>query len=87
MLVIGVQGSTVYVNRGEDGGLRQGEVLSVFRPGIQLVDPYTGEVLGSAETEIGTVRVVRVNPRFTMADVVPDKTTEPPSEGDILRRP
>jgi hypothetical protein len=87
MMVIAVQGSTVYVNRGEDGGLRQGEVLSVFRPGVQLVDPYTGEVLGSAETEVGAVRVVRVNPRFTMADVVADKTAQPPLEGDILRRP
>lgn len=87
MLIIGVQGTNVFLNRGDDGGLRQGEVLAVFRPGMQLIDPYTGEPLGSAETEIAAVRVVRVNPRFTIAAILADKTTDQPSEGDIVRRP
>ena len=87
MMIIGVQGPSVYLNRGEDGGLSEGDVLNVFRPGMQLVDPYTGETLGSAESEIGAVRVVRVNPRFTIAAILEEQTTEPPVEGDIVRRP
>ena len=87
MLIIGVQGTNVFLNRGDDGGLRQGDVLAVFRPGMELIDPYTGEMLGSAETEIAAVRVVRVNPRFTIAEILADKTTDRPGEGDIVRRP
>lgn len=87
MMIIGVQGPSVYLNRGEDGGLREGDVLSVFRPGVPLIDPYNGEILGRVENEIGAVRVERVNPRFTIASILQEQTTEPPVEGDIVRRP
>jgi len=83
MKVLNVQGSQVFINRGKDGGLKKGDVLKVFRPGIELIDPDTGENLGSAETEIGKIKVTRVNPKFTIAKIMAGD--EPVEKGDIVR--
>jgi len=85
MKVLNVQGNQLWINRGTDGGLKDGDILKVFRPGVELIDPDTGENLGSAETEIGEVKVKRVNPKFTI--VVGTKLSEPALKGDIVRKP
>jgi hypothetical protein len=87
MVVLNSEGELVWINRGADGGLKEGHLLNVYRPGKQLIDPYTNEVLGSAEQFIGKVEVVRVNPKFTIARIVREGLKEPPRSGDILRKP
>ena len=87
MLVLNTEGGLVWINRGADGGLKQGHLLNVYRPGKQLVDPYPKEVLGAAEQFICKVKVVRVNPKFTVAEILRDGLKEPPQNGDILRKP
>lgn len=49
-----------YVNLGISGGLKAGDRLRVFRPGEEIKDPETGEVLGSLESEVGALEVVEV---------------------------
>lgn len=44
-----------------------GEQLAAFEVGESFVDPDTGEVLGSEETQVGTVQVTRVESRFSRA--------------------
>jgi len=88
MKVLSTKGNQVWINRGQDGGLKEGDELKVFRPGEQLVDPDTGEVLGSAEEMIGTIKVVRVNPKFTIAESTAGKDGGLAVEkGDIVREP
>ena len=87
MKVINIQANQVFINRGKDGGLKKGDLLNVYRPGVALIDPDTGENLGSAETFIGEIKVVRVNPKFTIAEVKVKSQTEPVQKGDILRKP
>ena len=84
MRVLNVQGNQVWINRGKDGGLKKGNTLKVFRPGIALIDPDTGENLGSAETFVGEIKVTRVNPKFTIAELVKG-AEEPIEKGDIVR--
>lgn len=84
MRVLNVQGQQVWINRGKDGGLKKGDVLKVFRPGIELIDPDTGENLGSAETQIGEIKVTRVNPKFTTAKVLEGNEGDI-EKGDIVR--
>ncbi len=86
MKVMQAQGNQVFINRGADGGLESGDTLNVYHPGLALIDPDTGENLGSAEMFAGTIKVVRVNPKFTICEVV---TTEgsPIASGDIVRKP
>ncbi len=86
MKVLNAQGNQVFINRGADGGLTAGDVLNVYHPGVALIDPDTGENLGSAESFAGKIKVVRVNPKFTIADVVSTEGS-PIAQGDIVRKP
>lgn len=65
--IIGFSGGVVSLNRGQGGGLDVGQVLDVFSEGEEMVDPDTGESLGSEEIKIGTIRVSEVLPRFSKA--------------------
>jgi len=77
------------INRGQDGGLKKGDKLVVFSAGEELIDPDTGESLGSSEEYIGEVSVTRINPKITYVKIIKevDATNMPMSRGSILRRP
>lgn len=80
--VAAVVSGMAYINRGSDGGLSSGEVLTVVRPGQAIIDPDTGVQLGVAETELGQV---------TLAEVEDARSKAPVGQlqlqtGDILKR-
>lgn len=60
-----VDGQTLYLNRGADGGLKAGDKVMVYHQGEQIVDRDNGELLGNTETELGLATVVVVEARFT----------------------
>ena len=68
--VLAVKGKKLFVNRGNDFGLKVGDIFEVFEPGEELIDPATGENLGTTEIEVGKAKVVRVNPKMTIMDVI-----------------
>lgn len=74
---------TVYINRGDDGGLYVGEFLDAFRPGQTIIDPDTGVQFGVEETLIGQVNVTEVEDARSKGVI-----TEGASllKGDILKR-
>lgn len=74
----------VIINRGKDGGLKVGQILDVFYADEELIDPDTGESLGSSEEFVGKVKVVRINPKITIAVIVSEES-DPIGTGDILR--
>ncbi len=76
--ILKVKNMQVYLNRGKDGGFKKGMVLKVFAPGEELIDPDTGEHIGSAEEYVGKIELIRINPKFSVAKILP-KTRE----GDI----
>lgn len=75
------QAGVVFVNRGQGGGVAEGEVYDTFVPGEELVDPDTGESLGSEETKVGRIRITQVLPKFSKAAVVAGR----PAAGQICR--
>ena len=82
--VAGVAGDgTLYINRGDDGGLRKGEVLTLFRPGKPVVDPDTGIQLGVEESRIGQVEVTMVEDARSRGLLIDGRAA---ARGDILRR-
>lgn len=87
MRVMSSQSGKVWINRGQDGGLKEGDMLNLYRPGEALIDPDTGESLGSAEVFLAKVKVVRVNPKFTIAEISGKGPDNPPQKDDILRKP
>ena len=84
--VLQVKDKRIWVNRGNDSGIKMGERFIVFEPGEDLVDPQTGENLGSAEMEVGEAKVTRINPKVTVMEITKG---DPASigQGFILRRP
>lgn len=87
MRILNSQNGQVWINRGQDGGLKNGDTLNVYSPGVALIDPDTGENLGSAEVFLAKVKVVRVNPKFTIAEISGKVPENPIQKGDILRKP
>lgn len=61
--IVKVMGDTAIINRGE-GGVAKGERYAVFISGEELVDPQSGESLGSLETEVGLGTIIDVKPKF-----------------------
>ena len=67
--VLVVRDGVATINRGEGGGIAVGEVWEAFATGEELIDPDTGESLGSEEVAIGFVRVISVAPKFARAEI------------------
>ena len=66
--IANVDGGTLYLNAGSDGGVKEGDEFTVYRVGKQIKDPDTGEVLGADETKVGKIRVTAVKgPRLSVA--------------------
>lgn len=59
----------VIINYGE-GTLQRGMLLDVFSTGVGFKDPDTGEVLGSEEDLVATVRVVETHAKYSKANVI-----------------
>lgn len=79
----------VIINRGKDGGLEIGQKYDVFFAGEALVDPDTGESLGSGEEYVGQIQIVRINPKVSYGKIVSELDPEngPIGVGDIVRKP
>ena len=80
--VVTQRGTQIYVNAGQDSGLKPGDLLDVYRGGEKLVDPETGLSLGQTETKLGQMRVKDVQEKFLIAEPVGSFTAQ---RGDIVR--
>lgn len=62
-----VTGGSVYLNAGSDLGLTAGMQLDVYRPGEEIIDPVTKQLLGREDMRIGQLQVMDVKDRFAIA--------------------
>ena len=67
--IIQVKGETIYTNIGERNGAAPGDVFTVFSTGEEMIDPDTGESLGSEEEKVGTIKLTSVKEKFSKASV------------------
>ena len=85
MCVIRKMESELVLNQGGDG-LRVGDQFAVYSAaGEPMLDPYTGENLGGAETELGVLEITRVSPKISYAKLVTGDLKSI-SEGAICRK-
>jgi len=68
--VLAITGDVVTLNRGDGTGIAVGQIWKIFTAGEALVDPDTGEVLGSEEIYIGKAKITSVLPKFSKGEVV-----------------
>lgn len=78
----------VIINRGKDGGLKKGQKYEVFFAGEELIDPDTGESLGSGEEFVGVIEIVRINPKASYGKILSEEDPEyaPIGTGNIVRK-
>ncbi len=72
----------LYVNAGENMGLRPGDRFEVVRPGDALIDPETGLPLARRTQTVGMVEVTEVNEKFSAARLTDGKD---PLTGDVVQ--
>ncbi len=86
MKVVLVNESQVYINQGANNGVSLDDTYDVFRTGVTLVDPDTGITLGTEEFFVGSLKVIRVDAKMSIA--VPYNLVSPEvpmTIGDICR--
>lgn len=59
--IISSTGGKIIINGGAEDGLKVGDRLMIYRAGEELIDPDTGESLGSEESKVGEIEVVDNN--------------------------
>ncbi len=80
--IIAKTGKIATLNRGDGTGIKAGDVFEVFALGEALIDPDTGENLGSEEIRIGKLKITRVTPKASQAEILEDNGV---AKGQILR--
>lgn len=78
--IIKITGNQVFINSGAADGEKEGNVYTIFRQGEEMTDPDTGESLGSEEEKVGTGKVVKVTPKYSIVE-----TKAAVQKTDILR--
>jgi hypothetical protein len=62
-------GKVVTINRGDGTGIATGQLWEVFALGEELIDPDTNVSLGREEMPVGKVRITRVTPKTSQAEI------------------
>jgi hypothetical protein len=84
-LVIGSEGSTIYLDIGETGGAQVGQEFTIFRKGEEFHHPITRKVLGRYEEVLGHAQIRTVQPRFCEALYIPIEGKPLPQPDDGVR--
>lgn len=76
--VLSVNGDLVYFDLGFDDGVKEGDIYTVYKEGKMLIHPVTGEVLGTEEETLGTIKICEVKSNYAVGEIkkkkVPFKT-------------
>lgn len=70
--VIAISGDQASINRGEGTGIEVGQIWKAYALGEEMIDFDTGENLGREETEVGTIEIIQVLPKFSKGTVLSD---------------
>ena len=85
--VVGVEGNLVFLNRGIGAAnFKVGDHLDVYQIGKDLIDPDTGESLGSSEIKIAEIEISSIQTKKSIAKII-DLTGESIPVGSICRKP
>ena len=68
--IIKADSNKVYISGGADMNIGNGLQLTVYSLGEALVDPDTGIALGQTMSKAGTVKIIQVDPKFSIATII-----------------
>jgi len=83
--VIGLERERVLLDLGAKDRVIPGLELQVYREGQEFKHPYTGQVLGKLDRDVGRVRVLEVHPNFSAAEIIQQAEGTMVQQGDHVR--
>ncbi len=83
--VIGLERERVLLDIGAKDQVIPGLELQVYREGQEFKHPYTGQVLGKLDRDVGRVRVLEVHPNFSAAEIIQQAEGTMAQQGDHVR--
>jgi hypothetical protein len=83
--VIGLEQERVLLDLGTKDHVIPGLELQVYREGEEFKHPYTGQVLGKLDRDVGRVRILEVHPNFSAAEVIRQAEGTLVQQGDRVR--
>jgi hypothetical protein len=83
--VIGLEKERILLDLGAKDAVIPGLELQVYREGQEFKHPYTGQVLGKLDRDVGRVRVLEVQPNFSVAEVIQHAEGTMVQHGDRVR--
>ena len=86
VVILQLTDGVAYLNRGDGTGVKVGQRMSVFRPGEELIDPTTGDNLGTTETYVGEIEITRVNPKTSQAKIIKENSPGAVKKLDLVRK-
>lgn len=82
--VIDIEDKTVTLNRGDGGGIKAGEVWTVYGPSRSITDPDTGTVIKRKGKLLGRIKITTVDPDSSQGEIIEGEGV---AVGAILNRP
>ena len=79
--VIYVEGDVLYINKGNDGGIKVGDILVISKKAVPITD-MDGKVVTVRTTEVGKALVTEVNKNHSICKIIERKD----SESDSIKR-
>lgn len=64
-MVVSVNNDKIYLNIGGES-VKKGAIYAVYSVGEKIIDPYTGESLGAEESQIATLKITEVKPKYSV---------------------
>ncbi|OGC00396.1 MAG: hypothetical protein A3G35_02615 [candidate division NC10 bacterium RIFCSPLOWO2_12_FULL_66_18] len=83
--VIGLERERVLLDLGAKDQVIPGLELQVYREGQEFKHPYTGQILGKLDRDVGRVRILEVHPNFSAAEVIQQTEGTVVQQGDRVR--
>ncbi len=83
--VIGLEQERVLLDLGTKDKVIPGLELQVYREGEEFKHPYTGQILGKLDRDVGRVRILEVQPNFSAAEIIQQTEGTVVQQGDRVR--
>lgn len=68
--IFNVKDGESLINIGQTDGIKKGMLFEVYRLAEEVVNPYTGEVLGQEEEYVGLIEAQSVRPKFSKIKIL-----------------
>jgi len=83
--VIGLEKERILLDLGAKDSVIPGLELQVYREGQEFKHPYTGQILGKLDRDVGRVRILEVQPNFSVAEIIQQTEGTVVQQGDKVR--